>query len=217
MKTPRIAVILSGCGHQDGAEIHESTLTLWAIHKHGADYHCFAPDIAQHHVLNHMNGSEMDQTRNVLVESSRIARGNISGLDSFKAEDFDALIMPGGFGAAKNLSDYAFRGADCQVLDDLEKAVLAMHKAGKPIGALCISPALIARMLPKTRLTIGGDAETIANIEKMGAVHAATQETEIVIDTDNKVITTPCYMLDSRVDKIGEGVDRLVAALLEMA
>lgn len=216
MSNPTFAVILSGCGHQDGAEIHESTLTLYAIHRHGADYHCFAPDILQHHVLNHITGAEMDDTRNVLIEASRIARGNISDLAEFTAGNFEALILPGGFGAAKNLSDYAFQGADCQINPNVEKAVKAMHAAGKPIGALCISPALVARILPGVKLTIGSDTSTSDNIKAMGAQHIVTQETEIVVDTDNKVVTTPCYMLDSRVDKIAEGVDRTVAALLEM-
>ncbi|MDJ0622782.1 MAG: isoprenoid biosynthesis glyoxalase ElbB [Desulfocapsaceae bacterium] len=216
MSNPVFAVILSGCGHQDGAEIHESTLTLYAIHRHGADYHCFAPNILQHHVLNHITGAEMDDTRNVLIESARIARGNISDLADFTANEFDALILPGGFGAAKNLSDYAFQGADCQINPDVEKAVKTMHGAGKPIGALCISPALIARILPGVKLTIGSDQSTSDNIRVMGAQHIVAQETEIVVDTDNRVVTTPCYMLDSRVDKIAEGVDRTVAALLEM-
>ena len=216
MSTPTFAVILSGCGYLDGAEIHESTLSLYAIHRHGADYHCYAPDILQHHVLNHITGTEMDDTRNVLIESARIARGKISALADFSANDYDALILPGGFGAAKNLSDYAFQGADCQLNPDLEKAVKSMHAAGKPIGALCISPALLAKMLPGVKLTIGSDQATSENIKTMGAQHIVTQETEIVVDADLKVVSTPCYMLDSRVDKIAEGVDKTVAALLEM-
>jgi enhancing lycopene biosynthesis protein 2 len=216
MSKRNFAVILSGCGHQDGAEIHESTLTLWAIHKHGADYQCFAPDIPQYHVLNHITGEEMNDKRNVLIESARIARGNISELTTFKTDKFDALILPGGFGAAKNLSNYAFNGADCEVEDSVAQAITAMHAAGKPIGALCISPVLLARTLEKTKLTIGQDPATIANIEKMGASHECTYEGEIVVDTDNRIVTTPCYMLDSRVDKIAAGADRLVAALLRM-
>ena len=158
----------------------------------------------------------MDDTRNVLIESARIARGKISALADFSADDYDALILPGGFGAAKNLSDYAFQGADCQLNPDLEKAVKSMHAAGKPIGALCISPALLAKMLPGVKLTIGSDQDTSENIKTMGAQHIVTQETEIVVDADLKVVSTPCYMLDSRVDKIAEGVDKTVAALLEM-
>lgn len=211
-----IAVILSGCGNQDGAEIHESTLTLWAIHKHGADYHCFAPNIPQYHVLNHITGEEMNDKRNVLIESARIARGKISELTTFKAEKFDALVLPGGFGAAKNLSNYAFNGADCQVDKSVAKAIKDMHAAGKPIGALCIAPVLLASTLQNIKLTVGQDPTTITNIKEMGATHETTNEGQIVVDTDNKIVTTPCYMLDSRVDKIGEGADKLVEALIKM-
>jgi enhancing lycopene biosynthesis protein 2 len=210
------AVILSGCGHQDGAEIHEATLTLWAIHKHGAEYQCFAPDISQHHVLNHITGQEMAQQRNVLVESARIARGNILNLAEFKAEDVDGLVIPGGFGAAKNLCTYAFDGPDCSVDKDVAQAVTAMHAAGKPLGALCIAPVILARILDNVELTIGQDEITAANIVRMGARHTATWQGEIAVDPDNKIVTTPCYMLDSRVDQIGQGTDRLVGAMLEL-
>ncbi len=216
MSRPLIAVILSGCGHQDGAEIHESTLTLWAIHKHGADFQCFAPDIDQFHVLNHITGEEMAEQRNVLIEAARIARGNIRDLTGFNAEDYDAIILPGGFGAAKNLSDFAFKGIDCQVNAEVKKALMDMKNAYKPIGGLCIAPAILASVFPGVNLTIGSDPSTIANLEKMGARHTATIEGEIVIDSDNRIVTTPCYMLNSRVDKIGEGADKLVAAILSL-
>ncbi len=212
----KIAVILSGCGHQDGAEIHEATLTLWAIHKHGADYQCFAPDIKQYHVLNHITGEEMAEERNVLIESARIARGNILDLAEFNADAVDGLIIPGGFGAAKNLSSYAFDGPDCSVNKDVERAVRTMHSAGKPIGALCIAPVILARLLGNVELTIGQDETTAENIARMGGRHTATLQGEITVDTDNKLVTTPCYMLDSRVDQIGEGADKLVKAMLEL-
>ncbi len=216
MKTPRIAVILSGCGHMDGSEVHEATLTLWAIHKHGADFQCFAPDIPQYHVLNHLSGNEMDEIRNVLIESARIARGNILKMDDFIVKEYDALILPGGFGAAKNLSDYAFKGADCRIDPGVKKALQDMREARKPIGALCIAPVLLARLFPGITVTIGQDASSMENIMQMGASHTTTMEGEIVIDTDNRIVTTPCYMLNSRVDKIGEGADKLTAALLRM-
>ncbi len=216
MQNKQIAVILAGCGHQDGSEIHEATLTLWAIHKHGADYHCFAPDIQQHHVLNHITGQEMDETRNVLVEAARISRGNIQDLNMLKAKNFDGLVIPGGFGAAKNLSSYAFDGADCTVNKELERIVQEVHAAGKPIGALCIAPVVLARVLGDVTLTIGQDETTADNIVRMGGKHSATMQGEIVVDTANKLVTTPCYMLDSRVDQIGQGADNLVKAMLEM-
>ncbi len=216
MSRPLIAVILSGCGHQDGAEIHEATLTLWAIHKHNADYQCFAPDINQYHVLNHITGEEMAEKRNVLIEAARIARGNIRDLSGFNADDYDGVILPGGFGAAKNLSDFAFKGVDCQVNEEVKDALMDMKDAGKPIGALCIAPAILAALFPGINITIGSDPSTADNLEKMGARHSDSAEGEIVVDSDNRIVTTPCYMLNSRVDKIGEGADKLVAALIRM-
>jgi len=215
MSKKKIAVILSGCGHQDGAEIHEATLTLWAIHKHGAEYQCFAPDIMQHHVLDHLNGQEMDEQRNVLVEAARIARGQVEDLAEFDATTVDALVIPGGVGVAKNLCSYAFDGPQCTVNKDVEQAVKAMHQAGKPIGALCIAPVLLARVLGDITLTIGHDETTVANIQAMGAAHASTGVGEIAVDEKNKIVSTPCYMLDSRVDQIADGADALVQAVLK--
>ena len=215
--TKKFAVILSGCGNKDGAEIHESVMTLWAIHKHGAEFQCFAPDIPQHHVLNFITGQEMDESRNVLVESARIARGNIKDLKEYDAEDYDGIIMPGGLGAAKNLSTFAFDGPHCFVNQDVERAVRDTAALGKPIGALCIAPAIIAKILGQVEITIGEDAATEAAIAQMGASHTKTTHGEIVVDRKNKVVTTPCYMLDARVDQIGAGAENLVLAMLEMA
>jgi len=215
-KKVKFAVILSGCGNKDGAEIHESVMTLWAIHKHGAEFQCFAPDIPQHHVLNFITGQEMAETRNVLIESARIARGNIRDLKDYQAADYDGLIMPGGLGAAKNLSTFAFDGPHCFVNQDVERSVRDTAGQGKPIGALCIAPAIIAKILGKVEITIGEDAATEAAIVKMGASHAKTTHGEIVVDREKKVVTTPCYMLDARVDQIGTGAENLVAAMLEM-
>lgn len=216
MSPKKIAVVLSGCGHQDGAEIHEATLTLWAIHKHGADFQCFAPDIPQHHVLNHINGEEMDEQRNVLIESARIARGKIKDIKEFSAGEFDGLIFPGGVGAAKNLCSYALDGPDCIVNPDVERAIMEMHTAGKPIGALCIAPVIVAKVLGSVEVTIGSDDTTAMNIEKMGGTHTATGHGEIVIDLANKVVTTPCYMLQARVDQIAEGAENLVKAVFKL-
>jgi enhancing lycopene biosynthesis protein 2 len=216
MQKKNFAVILSGCGHQDGAEIHEATLTLWAIHKHGAEFQCYAPDIKQHHVLNHLTGQEMNEKRNVLIESARIARGKIAALATFNPDSADALIIPGGFGAAKNLSSYAFDGARCTVNNDVAAAIKSMHKAGKPLGALCIAPVILAKVLGKGTLTIGQDASTAENLTAMGARHQQTMQGEITVDLENKIVTTPCYMLNSRIDQIGDGADNLVKAMLEM-
>ena len=215
-KTPSIAVILAGCGNKDGAEIHESTLTLWAIHRHGANYQCYAPDRKQHHVLNHITGEEMAEERNVLIEAARIARGNIRSLARFDEKEHDILIIPGGFGAAKNLCTYAFDGPDCTVDETVARAVKAMYQAKKPIGALCIAPVILARLLPDIVVTTGQDPQTAGNIKQMGGRHQQTTHGEIAVDTANRIVTTPCYMLDARVDQIGEGADKLVAALLKM-
>lgn len=210
------AVILSGCGNKDGAEIHESVMTLWAIHKYGAEYQCFAPDTEQHHVINFITNQEMDEKRNVLVESARIARGSIRDLKTYKADDYDGLIMPGGLGVAKNLSTFAFAGPDCTVNKDVVRAVKGTAAQNKPIGALCIAPAIIARILGDVVVTIGSDPGTEAAIVKMGASHQQTTHGEIVVDEQHKVVTTPCYMLNARVDQIGEGAENLVKALLKM-
>jgi enhancing lycopene biosynthesis protein 2 len=211
----KFAVILSGCGVFDGAEIHEATLTLLAIAQQGASYEIFAPDVDQHHVVNHLTGKEMPEKRNVLVESARIARGKISPLSRFDAHDFNAIIFPGGFGAAKNLSTVAFDGPNAKVNPDVEAAVRAMHKAGKPIGALCIAPAIIARILGHVEVTIGNDPGTAGTIEKMGGKHIKATHGEVVVDKKNKVFTTPCYMLDATIVQIYEGVSNVVKEMLK--
>ncbi|NLX18998.1 MAG: isoprenoid biosynthesis glyoxalase ElbB [Desulfobulbus sp.] len=216
MQKKIFGVILSGCGHQDGAEIHEATLTLWAIHKNGADFQCFAPDIKQHHVLNHITGEEMSEKRNVLIESARIARGKIASLATFNPDSVDGLVIPGGFGAAKNLSSYAFDGANCTVNKDVAAAIKGTHAAGKPIGALCIAPVILAKVLGNVTLTIGQDQGTAESLAAMGARHQATMQGEIAIDHEQKVVSTPCYMLNSRIDQIAEGADKLIRAMLEM-
>ncbi|TVQ86631.1 MAG: isoprenoid biosynthesis protein ElbB [Bacteroidetes bacterium] len=211
----KFAVVLSGCGVFDGAEIHEATLSMYAIKKQGAEYEIFAPDIDQHHVINHITGDEMNEKRNVMVEAARIARGNIKPLSEFNAADFDAILFPGGFGVAKNLCTFAFDGADCKVDADTEKAIKAMYKAGKPIGALCISPVVVAKILGNVELTIGQDKDTASAVEKMGAHHKQTNHGEVIIDAKNNVYTTPCYMLDANIVQIGEGAENIVRAILK--
>ena len=211
------AVTLAGCGNMDGSEIHESVMTLWAIHKNGAEFQCFAPDITHHQVLNFITGQEIAESRNVLVESARIARGNIKNLKDYKAADYDGLIIPGGLGVAKNLSTFAFEEPGCTVNEDVARAVRETAAQGKPIGALCIAPAIIAKIMGDVTVTIGQDPGTEAAVAKMGATHEKTTHGEIVIDRKRKVVTTPCYMLDARVDQIGAGAENLVRALLELA
>jgi len=199
----------------DIVKIHEATLTMLAIMKHGGTYEVFAPDIDQYHVINHLTGKEMDEKRNVLVESARIARGKIRDLTEFKASAFDALIFPGGFGAAKNLSTIAFDGPDASVNPEVERAVKEMLTAQKPIGALCIAPAIIAKIIGDVVVTIGTDKGTVQVIEKMGATHEETGHGEVVIDEEHKVFTTPCYMLDANILQIAEGADNVVKEMME--
>jgi enhancing lycopene biosynthesis protein 2 len=216
MAKKNVAVVVSGCGVFDGAEIHESVLALLALDRQGAAYQCFAPDIDQFHVINHISGDEMDESRNVLIESARIARGQIKALREFDAGAFDALLLPGGFGVAKNLSNLAFEGPECVVNADLQHAVTAMVGAGKPIGALCISPAVIARILSGARVTIGEDPATAGAIKAMGGIHQKTSHAEIVIDEHLKLVTSPCYMLDASISQIADGTENAVQALLEL-
>jgi enhancing lycopene biosynthesis protein 2 len=211
-----IAVVLSGCGVYDGAEIHESVFTMLAIARNGASYQVFAPDIEQYHVVNHLTGQPVDEKRNVLVEAARIARGDIKPLSEYDPGDFDALMFPGGFGVAKNFSTFAFDGADCTVNPEIEKVILDTNKAGKPIGALCISPVIVAKVLDGAEVTIGTDEGTIEELEKMGAKHRFTTHGEVVIDHKYKVATTPCYMLDATIDQIATGAENVVKAVIEM-
>ncbi|MDE6112073.1 MAG: isoprenoid biosynthesis glyoxalase ElbB, partial [Bacteroidales bacterium] len=185
------------------------------IDLYGASYSIFAPDKAQAVVMNHLTGESMAEQRNVLVEAARIARGEIAPLSSFRADEFDALILPGGFGAAKNLSTYATDGERMTVDGEVRQAVLAMHAAGKPIGAMCIAPVILAHLLPGVKLTIGKDPRTAAHIAAMGGVHEATEEAQVSVDAAHKVYTTPCYMLNGvRIGQIFQSAQALVKAML---
>ena len=215
--TRKIGVILAGSGYLDGAEIQEAVMTLYAIAKHGAQAVCFAPDKPQAHVVNHLTGDEVPgESRNVLAESARIARGAVSDVKDFNAASLDALMLPGGFGAAKNLSTFAFDGPDMSVDVDVAAAVTAMREAGKPIGALCIAPAIMAKILDGPTLTIGRDESTAEALHSLGATHKSTDAGEIVIDFKHKLVTSPCYMLDSDVVEIQIGAENTVKAVLDL-
>ena len=216
MEKKKFAVILSGCGVFDGAEIHEATLTLLAIARAGATYQCFAPDIKQYHVINHLTGEEMNEERNVLIESARIARGDIKPLSEYDAKNFDALIFPGGFGAAKNLSTVAFDGANATVIPEVEKAIEDTVALRKPIGALCISPAILAKVLKDVNVTIGKDKGTAEAIEAMGATHVETDHGDVVFDENKLVFTTPCYMLDATITDIDDGATNVVKEMMKV-
>ncbi|MCK8564993.1 isoprenoid biosynthesis glyoxalase ElbB [Yersinia ruckeri] len=213
----RVGVVLSGCGVFDGAEIHESVLTLLALDRAGVEAVCFAPDKPQLNVINHLSGEVSAEVRNVLVESARIARGHIQPLSAANSDNLDALIVPGGFGAAKNLSSFATEGSACSVDQDLYKLVQKMHKADKPIGFMCIAPALLPKLLgDRVRLTIGNDIDTAESIESMGGEHIVCPVDDVVVDAEHKVVTTPAYMLAGSISEAATGIDKLVAKVLDL-
>jgi enhancing lycopene biosynthesis protein 2 len=215
----KIGVVLSGCGVYDGAEIHESVLTLLALDRRGVEAVVCAPDVPQMHVVNHLSGQvEEGASRNVLVESARIARGAICDVATVKADELDGLVLPGGFGAAKNLCDFAVKGSTCVVHPEVARLVREVHGQGKPVGAVCIAPAVVAKVLggERPKLTIGTDEDTAAGLEKMGAQHVACAVAELVVDREKKLVSTPAYMLGKRIGEVAEGIDKAIDALLEM-
>lgn len=214
----QVAVILAGCGVQDGTEIHEATLALLRLDQRGIAYRCFAPDIEQHHVVDHMSGEVVEgERRNVLVEAARLVRGEIEPLEGIKPGDFDGLIVPGGFGVAKNLSDFFEAGADMEVLPLLRDKVVAFHEAGKPIGLMCIAPVLVPRLLGAgIPVTVGHDPSVAGAISAMGGLHRSCKVDEIVVDHEHRVITTPAYMLGERISDVASGIFKLVDKLDEM-
>jgi enhancing lycopene biosynthesis protein 2 len=216
----RVGVLLAGCGFKDGAEIRESVLALLAIDRAGAEARCFAPDVAQAAVVDHLRGTPVPgETRNVLVEAARIARGKIEDVRNARAKDLDALVMPGGFGAAKNLSNFAEKGHAADVHPEVARLIREMHAAKKPIGAICIAPAVVARVLGSAhvKVTIGDDEGTAHEIEACGAVHEECPVDRAVVDRVNRVVTTPAYMYgDARLSPIADGIEACVREVLSL-
>jgi enhancing lycopene biosynthesis protein 2 len=214
----QIGVLLSGCGVFDGAEIHEAVLTLLFLDRGGASIQCMAPDMDQFHVINHLTQQESDEQRNVLVESARIARGEIRDVASVSAAEIDALIIPGGFGAAKNLSDFAIKGPDAQVHPQVQRLMSEMADQSKPIGAICIAPATLTRALSSRNpnVTIGNDIGTAAGIETMGGTHCDCPVDDICVDEKNHIVTTPAYMLGPGIKDVAVGIEKLVNKILSL-
>ena len=216
----KVGVLLSGSGVQDGSEIHESVLTALFLEKTRVEIVFMAPNIDQMHVMNHYTGQEMDEFRNVLVESARIARGNIKDLAEIRGEDLDALIIPGGLGVAKNLSDYAMSGSECSINPDVYRLVVEMLISKKPIGAICIAPAMMSKILFEqslsANLTVGSDATTSKDIETMGSQHQNCSTREVVIDVKNKIVSTPAYMDAKSISEVAEGIEKLVNEIVSM-
>ncbi len=220
---PRFAVVLSGCGVFDGSEIHEAVCTMLAIEQSGCSYQCFAPNTWQARTVDHFTGHAVaiagdEDNRNVLAESARIARGNVKDLAEFKAKDFEGIVFPGGFGAALNLSDFAVKGASCDINVEVRRAVEESYREGIVIGAMCIAPTVIARILGKEhiKVTVGNDKNVAAGIETMGARHQNCEATEVCVDSEHKVVTTPCYMLAASLKEICDGTRNLVDEMLEL-
>lgn len=213
----KIAVILAGCGVYDGAEINEAVLTLLHIAKTGASYQCFAPDIEQLHTINHLSGEQMTPNRNVLIEAARIARGDIKPVTELNVSDFDALIVPGGFGAAKNLCDFAIKGGDAQMNADVLNACAQFAKAVKPAGYMCIAPAMIPLIYSNNvKATIGNDSDTASAINALGAEHINCAVNDIVVDEQHKLVSTPAYMLAESILDADAGIEKLVKAVINM-
>jgi enhancing lycopene biosynthesis protein 2 len=214
----KVAVILSGCGFKDGGEIYEATLTLLALDEADAVVQCFAPDMPQMHVVNHLTGEEMPESRNVLVEAARLARGNVKPVTAARVEDFDALVIPGGFGAAKNLCNFAVKGSDMTVQPDVLAFARGMNAAGKPVGLVCIAPAMAPKIGGEgTQYTIGNDPGTAAAIDAMGGRHVDCAVDECVVDRERKIVTTPAYMYPARIREARAGIRKLVEAVLALA
>ena len=215
----KIGVLLSGCGVNDGSEIHEAVLAMLALDQVGAERFCLAPNIAQRDVVDHLRGQPVAEERNVLVEAARIARGEISDLARVAVADLDGLILPGGFGAAKNLSDFALAGEQTVVQSEVERLLRELHEARKPIGAICIAPAVLARVFGKLRprVTIGNDPATARILESFGARHVDCPVDEIVVDEENLLVTTPAYMLGPGLKEIAIGIEKLVKRVVALA
>jgi len=217
----KIGVLLSGCGVFDGTEIHEATLTLYFLQKASAEIICIAPDKDQFHVINHAVSESTDESRNVLIESARIARGEISKLSSISADELDGLILPGGFGAAKNLINYAVKGRDCIIDPVVQKLLFQIVDSKKPLGAMCIAPMVVAVAFQdrneKPILTIGKDDKTASDLESFGAQHQQAHVDEIAVDDTLKIVTTPAYMLGPTITDIALGIEKLVQQVLQWA
>ena len=217
MSETNVLVLLSGCGVFDGAEIHESVITLLSLSRCNASWTIAAPDKDQVHVIDHHVGQPTDEVRNVRTEAARIARGPVVALGEVDCNDYDAVFMPGGFGAAKNLNTFAFDGADCSIDPDVERVLKGFHAAGKPIGAVCISPTVVARALGTGTMTIGSDPGTAQAIEAMGGSHRDCAVNDIVVDAENKLGTAPAYMCDAPLKDIPDGIERAVRKVVELS
>jgi enhancing lycopene biosynthesis protein 2 len=218
----KYAIIFAGCGVYDGTEIHEAVITMLNIKKYGSKYNCFAPDRAQYHVIDHLKEEPDEEVnRNILVESARIARSDIKNIIDYKPQDFDGLLIPGGFGVAKSLFTYAVDGFQCAIQDDIKNVIINTHGYGKPIGAMCISPLLVVRAFQDTEVepivTLGNDPVLAKAVKDMGGIHKTCNVKDICYDEKNKIVTTPAYTLADDITEVAEGIEKLVYKIIEIS
>ena len=212
----KFAVVLAGCGRKDGSEINEAITLLLSIEQHHCEYQCFAPNRPQTEVIDHLTEKAVKEERNILTEAARLARSKILPIEEYKAEDFDGLLFSGGYGVAKNLCDYAYKGAEMEVQPDVARVIIETREANKPIGAMCIAPVMLAKLLPGVCVTLGSEGTPDAdNIRKMGAFHVQTEHGDVCADNELLVFTTPAYMLDATLKDVYDGAYNLVEAILE--
>ena len=212
----KFAVILAGCGRKDGSEINEAITLLLSIEQHHCEYQCFAPNRPQREVVDHLTEKQVDEQRNILTEAARLARSRILPIEEYKAEDYDGLLFSGGYGVAKNLCDYAYKGADMEVQPDVARAIIDTNKAHKPLGGMCIAPVMFAKLLPGVCVTLGSEGTSDAdNIRKMGAFHVQTEHGDVCADNEMLVFTTPAYMLNATLKDVYDGAYNLLDAIIE--
>lgn len=224
----KIAVLLSGCGVYDGAEIHESVFTLLCLDRLGAEVTCLAPDIDQHHVVNHTTGEEMEQKRNVFVEAARIARGNIKKLSEVQASDFDAVVLPGGFGVAKNFTKWAFSGPGGEINSTVKNFLVKTVELQNPLGVLCMAPTTLAKALEDStvelKLSVGNTNESSPydisaiseGMKATGAKALDCSKTDVLVDDAHNIVSSPCYMMDASISEIYEGIEKAMTKLVEL-
>lgn len=224
----KIGIILSGCGVYDGSEIQEAVFTMLSIARHGAGYVCYAPNTNQHHVVNHITGQEMTETRNTLVEAARIARGEIKDLAQFSSDDIDGLVIPGGFGAAKNLTQWAFSGPKGEIHPEVKRAINECVMHNKPVAGLCMGPTVIAKALEGTsvnaQLTVGTTAEKSPyeiqaisdGMNSIGASAVMKSIREVSVDQKNKIVTAPCYMMEAGITEVHDNIEMAISELMKM-
>ena len=212
----KFAVVLAGCGRKDGSEINEAITLLLSIEQHHCEYQCFAPNRPQTEVIDHLTEKLVKEERNILTEAARLARSKILPIEEYKAEDYDGLLFSGGYGVAKNLCNYAYKGADMEVQPDVARVIIETREANKPIGAMCIAPVMLAKLLPGVCVTLGSEGTTDAdNIRKMGAFHVQTEHGDVCADNELLVFTTPAYMLDATLKDVYDGAYNLIEAIVE--